>query len=56
MSKNDCNFDTRTKTFKNNIYGTGKGKIREAVLLQDLTQYLTQQCENKAEKNQHLKS
>lgn len=55
MSKNDCNFDTRTKTFKNNIYGTGKGKIREAVLLQDLTQYLTQQCENKAEKKSAFK-
>lgn len=43
MSKNDCNFDTRTKTFKNNIYGTGKGKIREAVLMQDLKKYLTRQ-------------
>ncbi len=40
MSHKDCNFDTRTNTFKNNIYGTGKGKIREAVLMRDLTAFL----------------
>ena len=43
MSKRtqDQNFDKHSKTFKNNIYGSSKGKIREAVLLRDLNQYLT---------------
>ena len=36
MSLKDKNFDNRASTFKNNIYGTGKGKIREAVLMRDL--------------------
>jgi len=42
MSKRtqDQNFDTHSRTFKNNIYGSSKGKIREAVLLRDLKQYL----------------
>lgn len=43
MSKRtqDQNFDSHSSTFKNNIYGSSKGKIREAVLLRDLTQYLS---------------
>lgn len=45
MSNNDCNFDTRTNTFKKNIYGTGKGKIREAVLMRDLTRFLAERLE-----------
>jgi len=40
MSQNDKNFDSRVVTFKKNIYGTGKGKIREAVLMRDLTELL----------------
>lgn len=42
MSKRtqDQNFDTHSNTFKNNIYGSSKGKIREAVLLRDLSEYL----------------
>lgn len=42
MSKRtkDQNFDSHSRTFKNNIYGSSKGKVREAVLLRDLTEYL----------------
>ena len=42
MSKRnrDQNFDSHSRTFKNNIYGSSKGKIREAVLMRDLTEYL----------------
>lgn len=42
MSKReqDQNFDTHSRTFKNNIYGSSKGKIREAVLMRDLHQHL----------------
>lgn len=36
----DQNFDSHSRTFKNNIYGSSKGKIREAVLMRDLTEYL----------------
>jgi S-adenosylmethionine-dependent methyltransferase len=46
MSNRDCNFDTRANTFKNNIYGTGKGKIREAVLMRDLTKFLVEQVKD----------
>jgi len=49
MSNNDCNFDTRTNTFKKNIYGTGKGKIREAVLMRDLTKFLAEQVKDNSE-------
>ncbi len=35
--QSDRSFDAISKKFKNNIYGTAKGKIREAVLLRDLT-------------------
>ena len=42
MSKRtqDQNFDSHSRTFKNNIYGSSKGKVREAVLLRDLHEYL----------------
>lgn len=40
MSTTDQNFDSHSKTFKKNIYGTGKGKIREAVLMRDLANFL----------------
>ncbi|NVK23541.1 MAG: methyltransferase domain-containing protein [Gammaproteobacteria bacterium] len=40
MTSKDQNFDSHSKTFGKNIYGTIKGKIREAVLLRDLTDYL----------------
>lgn len=40
MKSTDQNFDDRNKTFKNNIYGTSKGKIREQVLLRDLNNWL----------------
>ncbi len=36
MTISDQNFDDRKSTFKNNIYGTSKGVIREAVLMRDL--------------------
>jgi S-adenosylmethionine-dependent methyltransferase len=39
--KSDQNFDSRTNTFSKNIYGTSKGKIRQAVLIRDLDEYLT---------------
>lgn len=32
----DRNFDDIAEKFSNNIYGTTKGKIREAVVWQDL--------------------
>jgi len=41
MNHNDQNFDSHSKTFGKNIYGTIKGKIREAVLMRDLTDYLS---------------
>lgn len=43
MSKRtqDQNFDSHSKTFKNNIYGSSKGKVREAVLMRDLDEYLS---------------
>lgn len=43
MSKRtqDQNFDSHSKTFKNNIYGSSKGKVREAALMRDLNEYLT---------------
>lgn len=43
MSKRtkDQNFDTHSRTFKNNIYGSSKGKIREAVLTRDLDEFLS---------------
>lgn len=43
MSKRtqDQNFDSHSKTFKNNIYGSSKGKVREAVLMRDLSEYLS---------------
>ena len=44
MSKNDQNFDSHSRTFGKNIYGTIKGKIREAVLLRDLNEYLSEQA------------
>ncbi|MCG7533931.1 methyltransferase domain-containing protein [Pseudoalteromonas sp. OOF1S-7] len=36
----DRNFSELTSKFKNNIYGTNKGKLREAVLQRDLAQHL----------------
>lgn len=36
----DTNFDSRAVSFKRNIYGTGKGKIREAVVWRDLRDVL----------------
>ena len=36
----DQNFDSHSRTFKNNIYGSSKGKVREAVLMRDLDEYL----------------
>ena len=36
----DTNFDSRATSFKRNIYGTGKGKIREAVVWRDLREQL----------------
>ncbi|MFC0117997.1 methyltransferase domain-containing protein [Pseudoalteromonas xiamenensis] len=36
--KNDRSFDTISSKFSKNIYGTNKGKIREAVLKRDLTE------------------
>ncbi|WP_046006435.1 methyltransferase domain-containing protein [Pseudoalteromonas rubra] len=36
----DRNFSELTGKFKNNIYGTSKGKLREAVLQRDLAQHL----------------
>lgn len=38
--KNDQNFDTHSKTFGKNIYGTSKGKVRQAVLMRDLNELL----------------
>lgn len=32
----DTSFSSKSRTFKNNIYGTSKGKVREAVMLRDL--------------------
>ena len=40
MIRQDKSFDDKVKTFKNNIYGTTKGQIREAVLIRDLTELL----------------
>lgn len=40
MKNKDQNFDTRKSTFKKNIYGTSKGKIREAILKRDLDEYI----------------
>ena len=43
MQKNqeqDQNFDNRNTTFKKNIYGSSKGKVREAILQRDLTEYI----------------
>ena len=40
MSELDKNFDDRVRTFKKNIYGTSKGRIREAVLLRDLDGFM----------------
>lgn len=38
----DTSFNKHVNTFKNNIYGSSKGKIREAVLLRDLDPYINQ--------------
>ena len=40
MIRQDKSFDDKVKTFKNNIYGTTKGQIREAVVMRDLTELL----------------
>ena len=40
MSKQDKSFDNKVHTFKNNIYGSSKGKVREAILMRDLGTYL----------------
>jgi len=40
MTTTDQNFDDRKGTFKKNIYGTSKGRVREAVLIRDLKQYI----------------
>lgn len=39
----DRNFDDIADKFAKNIYGTTKGKIREAVVWQDLTHLISQQ-------------
>ncbi|MBU2881374.1 methyltransferase domain-containing protein [Psychrosphaera sp. B3R10] len=36
MKKQDTSFSKSVDTFKNNIYGSSKGQVREAVLLRDL--------------------
>ncbi|MBX9334217.1 tRNA uridine 5-oxyacetic acid(34) methyltransferase CmoM, partial [Serratia marcescens] len=38
----DRNFDDIAEKFARNIYGTTKGKIRQAVVWQDLTGLLAQ--------------
>ena len=38
----DRNFDDIAEKFARNIYGTTKGKIRQAVVWQDLTTLLAQ--------------
>lgn len=38
----DRNFDDIADKFSRNIYGTAKGKIRQAVIWDDLQQLLTQ--------------
>lgn len=38
----DRNFDDIADKFSRNIYGTTKGKIRQAVIWDDLQQLLTQ--------------
>ncbi|MDF4405547.1 methyltransferase domain-containing protein, partial [Vibrio parahaemolyticus] len=43
----DRNFDDIVDKFAKNIYGTTKGKIREAVVWQDLTQLLETQFKGK---------
>ena len=40
MTTTDQNFDDRKGTFRKNIYGTSKGRVREAVLTRDLKQYI----------------
>lgn len=40
MSQSDKSFDTKALTFAKNIYGTGKGKLREAILTRDLEHYI----------------
>ena len=42
MSALDRNFDSLAGRFKNNIYGTDKGRIRLAVLWQQLLEKLPQ--------------
>ncbi|SDJ53916.1 S-adenosylmethionine-dependent methyltransferase [Ferrimonas sediminum] len=39
----DVNFDTRASKFARNIYDSSKGKIREAVLMRELTQHILPQ-------------
>lgn len=46
MSNKDQNFDSHSNTFGKNIYGTIKGKIREAVLLRDLQEYISSKNEH----------
>ncbi|USD39177.1 MULTISPECIES: methyltransferase domain-containing protein [Ferrimonas] len=36
----DVNFDTRASKFARNIYDSSKGKIREAVVMRELTQHI----------------
>lgn len=45
MDKSDQNFDSRKSTFKKNIYGTSKGKVREAILKRDLDEFITSHFE-----------
>lgn len=40
MKKQDTSFSKSVDTFKNNIYGSSKGQVREAVLLRDLASIL----------------
>ena len=42
LSLQDRNFDDIAEKFARNIYGTTKGKIRQAVVWQDLTRLLAQ--------------
>jgi hypothetical protein len=43
----DRNFDDITHKFAKNIYGTTKGKIREAVVWQDIQSILSRYPTNK---------
>ena len=47
MTKIDRNFDDISHKFAKNIYGTNKGKIREAIVWQELENILARYPTNK---------